>query len=389
MSDELRDRLSRFADGVGPAGPDLDGIVRRGKRRRTRRIGIGAVIVVVAAAAIAAPLYALSGLGQNESVPGAAPGNIVFSTPKFSHQHAQIFSMAPDGTHLQQLTPDDADYLSVSVSPDGTQMVYVRYEESSDHETQHEGIYVANLDGTDAQEILETTEPGSIGVQQLRWSPDGASIGFIRMGVPPGTVSDAEFSLHLWVMGADGTDPRSVLPGETITSFSWSPDGSKIVFSRETLNERTASRIILSEIYVMNADGSDPHQLTFEMGISRDPLWSPSGEQIVFAHSQNGQQPRPMVMNTDGGDLRLLAPDLAPFSRPLAWSPDARAVLVRQLTSDECVLWSVDQDAGSVALLRDPVTTFGPMPGTPPVESAACADAASWLGAASSTTTSP
>ena len=207
------------------------------------------------------------------------------------------------------------------------------------------------------------------------------------MGVPPGTASDSEFSLHLWVMGADGTDPH-MLPGDGITSFSWSPDGSRIVYSQDTETQETDSTgIVRSGIYIMNADGSDPQQLTDETGLSRDPLWSPDGEQIVFALSQNGQ-PRPMVMNTDGGDLHLLSPDLAPLSMPLAWSPDARAVLVRQLTSDECVLWSVDQDAGSVALLRGPVTTFGPMPGTPPVDSAACADAASWLGAASPTTPS-
>jgi dipeptidyl aminopeptidase/acylaminoacyl peptidase len=380
MTDELRDRLSRFADGVGPVGPDLDGIVRLGKRRHARRVGVGAVIAVVVAAAIAAPLYALSGLGHDEMVPAASPGDVVFSTPKWSHQDGQIFSMALDGTHLQQLTPEDANYLSVNVSADGTQMAYVRYEERPDHSSR-EGIYVANVDGTDAHEILETSDPSTISVRQLAWSPDGSAIGFIKASVSLDAGSEAS---RLWVMGADGSDPR-VLADANITSFSWSPDGSRIAYAQETVTQATTTTgVVLDDIYVMNADGSDAHQITYETGLSRDPLWSPDGEQIAFAHYQNGQ-PRPMVVNTDGGDLHLLAPDLAPLSWPLAWSPDARAVLVRQITSDACVLYSVGVDGTTTELLRSAVhATFGPAPGTPPYESAACADAASWLGATSS-----
>jgi TolB protein len=50
----------------------------------------------------------------------------------------------------------------------------------------------------------------------------------------------------------------------------WSPDGSKIAppgFGR---------------IFVMNADGSNPTQLTFGPGDDFGAAWSPDGSQIAF-----------------------------------------------------------------------------------------------------------
>src|SRR5207249_962854 len=80
---------------------------------------------------------------------------------------------------------------------------------------------------------LQTVEPnGSAGPSiptpggawLLSWSPDGTSIAVTIF--PPG-----EGDRSIWVMGADGSDPRKIASAWNISRPSWSPDGSAIAYS--------------------------------------------------------------------------------------------------------------------------------------------------------------
>jgi TolB protein len=60
---------------------------------------------------------------------------------------------------------------------------------------------------------------------------------------------------------------------------TWSPDGSQILFMSERVGVPNAW-----DIWVMNADGSAPSNLTIDFGaVNSDPSWSPAGNQIVFS----------------------------------------------------------------------------------------------------------
>jgi dipeptidyl aminopeptidase/acylaminoacyl peptidase len=61
---------------------------------------------------------------------------------------------------------------------------------------------------------------------------------------------------------------------------SYSPDGSKIVFE----SDRGGSQ----QIYVMNADGSNQHRISFFGGKAATPEWSPRGDQIAFTRMGGG-----------------------------------------------------------------------------------------------------
>ncbi len=61
-----------------------------------------------------------------------------------------------------------------------------------------------------------------------------------------------------------------------------------------------------TEIYVMNADGSNLVQLTHNTVIDGDPDWSPDGQKIVFTSSLEGQS-HLWVMNADGTDLHRVS----------------------------------------------------------------------------------
>jgi Tol biopolymer transport system component len=53
------------------------------------------------------------------------------------------------------------------------------------------------------------------------------------------------------------------------------------------------------EIYVMNADGTDAHQLTDDTDYEFYPSWSPDGDRIVFESTRDGDS-EIFVMNADG-----------------------------------------------------------------------------------------
>ena len=69
---------------------------------------------------------------------------------------------------------------------------------------------------------------------------------------------------------------------------SWSPDGSKIVFTKVSSTDPSASGgVILAagHIWTMNADGSDQRELTFGPIYGSLPSFSPDGNSILFTGS--------------------------------------------------------------------------------------------------------
>ena len=114
--------------------------------------------------------------------------------------------MAPDGSDVTQLTQGAQSYSSVSISPDGTRMAYVHFDQAGGASggPGPEGIFVANSDGTDTSEVFRSREtPQSI--QETQWSPDGESLGFILRSIPSGTSSESDWTYQLWMIGTDGS----------------------------------------------------------------------------------------------------------------------------------------------------------------------------------------
>src|SRR2546425_8525705 len=75
-----------------------------------------------------------------------------------------------------------------------------------------------------------------------------------------------------------------------------------------------------AEIYVMNADGSNPTRLTNNPAADVDPASSPDGTKIAFASNRDGDYTI-YVMNADGSNPRRLTAGRAP-----AWSPDGKKI---------------------------------------------------------------
>ncbi len=123
------------------------------------------------------------------------------------------------------------------------------------------------------------------------WSPDSS-----RIVLQGGTRRD----IHIAVVNADGSGLTSLTSGPADRNPSWSPDGTRIVFSG---------------IYVMDPDGS--RQTRLADGFL--PAWEPNGTRIVFMSSGDGNA-EVYVMNADGfGQTRLTNSPENKFSP--AWQP--------------------------------------------------------------------
>jgi Tol biopolymer transport system component len=111
----------------------------------------------------------------------------------------------------------------------------------------------------------------------------------------------------------DGSGVTPLPGGGDAFNAAWSPDGKRIAF--------TTRRDGNPEIYLMDADGGDPTNLTKGPGLDDHAVWSPDGKRIAFVSEREGQE-RVYVMNADGSGQRKLAAGSDP-----AWSPDGRQIV--------------------------------------------------------------
>ena len=157
---------------------------------------------------------------------------------------------------------------------------------------------------TDGSGYTRLTEgPGDM---WTAWSPDGAQIAYASRKVD---------NQDIYVMQADGSQPRRLTtdPADD-THPDWSLNGTKIAF--------VSKRASPSQVYVMQADGSNQTQITDSAEEKWNPRWSPDGEKIVFYGAVEAGKDSVYVMSADGSERRTLGPGIWP-----SWSPDGSKIL--------------------------------------------------------------
>ncbi len=157
-------------------------------------------------------------------------------------------------------------------------------------------------------------------------------------------------SCEIHMMNADGSDPvnltnNAVWDGDPAPS----PDGTKIAYVSERGNN--------AEIYVMNTDGSGKIQLTDNQDWDREPAWSPEGTQLVFVSELRRQRIYEIkIMSAKGSGQTVLAKfSMSSDGKVLspAWSPrGTQIVFVRegfdQANCEGCSeIFVMDADGGN------------------------------------------
>jgi Tol biopolymer transport system component len=107
----------------------------------------------------------------------------------------------------------------------------------------------------------------------------------------------------------------------------WSHDGKRIIF--------TSTRDGDPEIFVMNADGSNPVRLTNTPGRDAHPQFSKDGQRVVFQSPRaNGKDTNIYTMNSDGSSVKQLT-SLKGFAGVPVYSPDEKLIAFQWRESND------------------------------------------------------
>lgn len=173
-------------------------------------------------------------------------------------------------------------------------------------------IYSMNPDGSDVRRLTHFAPEHSAGNEN--WSPDGSLIVFER--------TNGGHQHKVWLMEADGSDQHLLFPDPWFEDHtpSFSPDGSRVLFSR-CQPEGRDHRCALTTI---NLDGTDMQTLTTPEAEEKEfwPVYSPDGSQIAFSvFYGRGVIGGTFVMDADGSNVHLVTPPkLGGFLA--SWAPD-------------------------------------------------------------------
>jgi Tol biopolymer transport system component len=114
--------------------------------------------------------------------------------------------------------------------------------------------------------------------ERPRFSPDGRRVAF---------ASARSGEMEVWLADADGSGPIQLThrPGLWQSSPRWSPDGRRVAFDSQGEDGHW-------DVWTIDADGSSPRRLTQDPGDENDPSWSRDGRFIYFAAQPEGAASR-------------------------------------------------------------------------------------------------
>ncbi len=282
----------------------------RWKGASMSRLGISSRLVTVA---VAITIVVAGAVPARAAFPGEN-GRIVFDTAwQFFNGvgTSQIYSIAPDGSHMRQLTHTDAGTSAwhPAVSPGASRIVYVVSAENSNDQ-----VWIMRSDGSRQRPLVDEPEWNENGPS---FTADGRRVLFSRCG---GYIQPY-WTCKIVSVRLDGSGMRTVVGG------TWhpydpvmSPDGSTIAYVSDAGGYE-------GRIWLVDVGGGLPRPLPGPMFVER-VSWSPDGHQLVFTqYREDGEY----MIAPDGTGLRLIAT----HSDFATWSPDGTRTVLRVAGPDE------------------------------------------------------
>jgi len=117
-------------------------------------------------------------------------------------------------------------------------------------------------------------------------------------------------------------DPLDVFNLEYVSNPQISPDGSRIIYVRNYHDIMTDRR--LSNLWIVNFDGSGNRPLTTGNQMDFEPGWSPDGDKLLYKSNKDGMVQLYLRWLDDGSEAKLTNFPKSPGS--FKWSPDGQYI---------------------------------------------------------------
>jgi dipeptidyl aminopeptidase/acylaminoacyl peptidase len=275
------------------------------------------------------------------------------------------------------------------ISPDGQRVAFVV---TTIDERKHEyrsAVWMAPLNGGEARPFTS----GLANAGDPSWSPDGRWLAFVseREGDFAGKDAQEQKKLgkgkpQIWIIPTDGGEARQLTFMEHGASHPvWSPDSRYVIFNAQVgpANDDEVdgkalprARVIdqlwyrldgvgfiyerRSHLFLIEAAGGKPQQLTDGDWDDGDAQWSPDGSQIAFASDRSEDRWRwpgadiftLSIKDGQAGELRRLTDGTLSAGSP-SWSPDGKTIAFLAATkfhsANYTYLYTIAADANNAA----------------------------------------
>ncbi len=274
--------------------------------------------------------------------------DLIFSRRAPGETTYALYRIRGDGANTQALTSGATDDRDAAFSPDGQRVIYAldqgNYRELAVLDLSGEAGVPPGVTPLSPINVEATQSEGDFTayvISQVRarrtgspsWSPDGTRVVFS---------SNFDGDDEIYMINVDGSGIAKLTHNYNILDRdpAWSPDGETIVFASDRNSPGQ------TELFSIRPDTTNLMQLTDSQGSSYQPAWSPDGRQIVFASDRNRDSDI-FIMGADGANERLLTRnDENAEDRDPAWSPD-----------EQWIAFSSNRDTVNFQIyLIDPVT---------------------------------
>lgn len=254
-------------------------------------------------------------------VPDGSGGGVIVYTVTNNNENT-FYMINADGSDQTEITGLDGLNYSPTWSPDASQIAFYRHVSD-----QQWSLYLMDSTGTNVQALTNTAN-------SLDWAPSWKTSGDKILFTKSFTIP--VWRSEIWQVNTDGSNQERIgtVDGQ---GADYSPDGTRIVYFNYVENG--------GDIWSMNADGGDIHQLTTHASEDWWPNWSPDGTQIVFQAKRFGNFDI-YRMNADGTSQMRLTNSNADDEEP-RWSPDGTKIVFTSKRDGHSEIYIMDANGSN------------------------------------------
>ncbi|MBC7804651.1 MAG: PD40 domain-containing protein [Akkermansiaceae bacterium] len=233
------------------------------------------------------------------------------TSSRWSSVFTQVYAVRPDGTGHERLieSAERVTDAEPTLSSDGSRLAFLSSRDDCGGVGCREDfrgnlsplqVWVANADGSQMKR-LTSLDPDTQ-VSMLSFSPDGSKILYTGLD-------------GIWSVDSNGGKPVPVAEGNYFKNASFSPDGSKIIYEKQRFDG--------SSVYIMNPDGS---REALSASGAHHASFSPDGTRIVYVRGVVGDPSSIWMANADGSGATQLTSDPDRYYSP-SFSPDGTKIV--------------------------------------------------------------